>query len=47
MGINAMDDPASIKFQDDAASPDPFKFMSPTISGIRSGFDSVNTMGIR
>ena len=47
IGISAMDDPANIRFQEDAASPELFRFIIPTIKGILSGLDNVNTIGIR
>jgi hypothetical protein len=39
--------PASIRFQEDAASPELLRLITPTTSGMRFGFDRVNTMGRR
>ena len=44
IGIKAMEEPANIKFHEEAASPELFKFIIPTIKGILSGLDSVNTI---
>lgn len=36
-----------MRFQEDAASPELFRFIIPTIRGILSGLESVKTIGIR
>lgn len=45
MGINDIAVPASMKFHEDAASPDDFKCIIPTTSGMRRGSVIVNTIG--
>jgi hypothetical protein len=47
IGIMEIAVPASMRFQEDAASPELLRLITPTTKGIRLGFDRVNTMGRR